>query len=78
VNGRPVGFDPASFRGPFLDVLAFAQYLLPLAVLELYLRAKASKSALRAGMTAALLAACTVGLGIGIFGATMAMWLPHM
>jgi hypothetical protein len=78
VNGRPVGFDPASFRGPFLDVLAFAQYLLPLAVLELYLRAKASKSALRAGMTAALLAACTVGLGIGIFGATMGMWLPHM
>lgn len=78
VSGGPVGFDPVSFRGPFLNGLAFAQYLLPLAVLELYLRANSGSSALRAGVTAALLASCTAALGIGVFGAAMAMWLPHL
>jgi len=33
----PVGFDPKTFTGPFLNFLSFACYLLPLAVLELYL-----------------------------------------
>jgi uncharacterized membrane protein len=37
---RPVGFDPKTFSGPLLTFLAFAQTLLPLAVLELYLRAR--------------------------------------
>src|SRR6267378_4433402 len=36
----PVGFDPTTFRGPLLTFLSFASYLLPLAVLELYLRAQ--------------------------------------
>jgi hypothetical protein len=32
----------AKFRGPFLSFLSFAQYLLPLAVLEIYLRTRAA------------------------------------
>jgi uncharacterized membrane protein len=36
----PFGFDPVTFRGPFLTIMTFAQYLVPLAVLEIYLRAK--------------------------------------
>ena len=40
VNQGPVGFDPKTFRGPFLSFWAFADYLLPLAILELYLRTK--------------------------------------
>lgn len=78
VNGGPVGFDPATFRGPFLDVLAFAQSLLPLAVLECYLRAQASRNPLAKGTMAAALATLTVMMGIGIFGAAMAMWLPRL
>lgn len=78
INGGPVGFDPVSFRGPFLDVLAFAQYLLPLAILELYLRAKASGNALAGTAAAATLCAATVVMGIGIFGAAMGMWLPRL
>ncbi|HJU40716.1 MAG TPA: DUF2306 domain-containing protein, partial [Tahibacter sp.] len=40
VNRGPAGFDPQTFTGPFLTALAFAQYLVPLAVLELYLRVR--------------------------------------
>ncbi|WP_374583115.1 DUF2306 domain-containing protein [Pseudoduganella sp.] len=78
LNGGPAGFDPGTFRGPFLDVLAFAQYLLPLAVLELYLRARSSANARLQGVTAALLAGATLLMCVGIFGATMGMWLPRL
>lgn len=78
LNGGPAGFDPVTFRGPFVDVLAFAQYLLPLAVLELYLRARRSANALLQGATAGLLATATLFMCVGIFGATMGMWLPRL
>ena len=78
VNGGPVGFDPATFRGPFLVFLGFAQYLLPLAVLEAYLLATDSGSiAARIGM-AAVLVILTLAMGVGIGVATMGMWWPHI
>lgn len=78
VNGGPAGFDPDSFRGPFINFLAFAQYLLPLAVLELYLCAGRSRSRpLRALATAVLGAASTV-LVIGIGIAVMGLWWPRL
>lgn len=78
VNGGPAGFDPASFTGPFLSFLAFAQYLLPLAVLEAYLRCRDGGNAmLRLGM-AAVLALLTVAMSAGIAVAAMGMWLPRM
>jgi len=78
LNGGPVGFDPVSFRGPFLDVLAFAQYLLPLAVLELYLRAQASRNALACNAMTGVLALATLVTAAGILGAAMGMWLPRL
>ncbi|MDQ4624687.1 DUF2306 domain-containing protein [Janthinobacterium lividum] len=78
VNGGPAGFDPASFTGPFLSFLAFAQYLLPLAVLEAYLRCRDGGNAmLRLGM-AAVLALLTVAMSAGIAVAAIGMWLPRM
>lgn len=72
----PFGFDPTTFQGPFLTFMAFAQYLLPLAVLELYLRAQDRASAPgRIAMAAGLLA-LTVAMGLGIFAASMVFWLP--
>jgi hypothetical protein len=77
-KGRPVGFDPVTFQGPFLVALTFGQTLLPLAVLELYLRARQSGGAgVRLAM-AALLAALTVVMGVGIVAAGLYLWLPHM
>lgn len=78
LNGGPAGFDPATFTGPFLSFLAFAQYLLPLAVLELYLLSrKQDGMAARAGM-AALLVLATGVTGVGTAVATLGMWLPRM
>ena len=78
VNGGPVGFDPATFRGPFLVFLGFAQYLLPLAVLELYLRATDSGSAASRSAMAAVLVILALAMGVGIGVATMGMWWPHI
>ncbi|KKO64087.1 hypothetical protein VM94_02229 [Janthinobacterium sp. KBS0711] len=78
VNGGPAGFDPQTFTGPALSILAFAQYLLPLAVLEAYLRCRDGGNAmLRLGM-AAVLALLTVAMSAGIAVAAMGMWLPRM
>lgn len=78
VNGGPAGFDPQTFTGPALSFLAFAQYLLPLAVLEGYLRCRDGGSAAARWTMAALLACMTVAMGAGIAVAGMGLWLPHM
>ena len=76
LNRGPFGFDPNTFTGPFLTLLAFAQYLVPLAVLETYFRAQDRGGAPgRFAMTAGLLV-LTVALGAGIFTVTLGVWLP--
>jgi hypothetical protein len=74
----PVGFDDNTFTGPFLTALTFAQTLLPLAMLELYLRAKNNGSPTMQKATAVTLFILTIAMGAGIFGATMGMWLPRV
>jgi hypothetical protein len=66
------------FQGPFLDFLSFTQYLLPLAVLELYLRAqdRAGASGKSAMVTGLLV--LTAAMGVGVFGATVGMWLSRI
>lgn len=76
VNGGPVGFDPKTFTGPALNVLVFGESLLPLALLELHLRARHAGGPRLQLAAAAGLALLTVAMGLGIFGASMAMWLP--
>jgi len=76
LNDGPVGFDPETFQGPTLTFLAFANSLVPLAVLELYLRAQTRSGVPGRIAMAAALFVLTVAMGIGIFGATMGMWLP--
>lgn len=76
LNDGPVGFDLETFQGPALTFLSFANSLVPLAVLELYLRAQTPSGAPRRLAMAAALFVLTVAMGIGIFGATIGMWLP--
>ena len=76
LNHGPFGFDPATFRGPFLTFISFAQYLVPLAVLEIYFRTQQrARAAGRFAMAAGLLV-LTIALGSGIFAVTMAIWVP--
>lgn len=80
VNGGPVGFDPETFIGPFLTALALFTYAIPLSliVLELYLLAQRKQDKALCLSISALIFLCTVIMGIGIFGATLGLWLPHM
>ncbi|MEN1727379.1 MAG: DUF2306 domain-containing protein [Pseudomonadota bacterium] len=73
-----IGIDWDTFTGPFLYVLGFAQYLVPLAMLEWYFHVQRSqRAAMQVAFTLTLLL-LTVYMSVGIFAATMGMWLPRM
>ena len=73
-----LGIDMKTFTGPFLSFWAFGQYLLPLAVLELYLHTQDRAGTPGRFTMATALFVLTVAMGIGIFEATMGMWLPRL
>ncbi len=75
---RPVGFDGEQFVGPFLTTLTFAQTLFPLVILESYFWAQERAGGRGKMIVAAGLALLTCAMGVGIFGASMGMWLPRM
>jgi hypothetical protein len=77
VNQGPLG-STSSLDGPFDLTIAFASYLLPLGILELYFRAQDSHNAGRKWLTSGLLLAATAFMAVGIFGAYMFMWSPHL
>src|SRR5258708_14982197 len=78
LNHCPFGFDPTTFSGPFLTFLSFAQYLVPLAVLEIYLRTQSRGGTLGRFAMAAGLFVLTVAMGVGIFAVTIGVWLPRV
>lgn len=78
INSGPVGFDKATFTGPFLTFWVFAQYLIPLAVLEFYFIAREGKKIVQKYSASALVFLCTLCTGVGTFVAFMGMWLPRM
>ena len=78
LNQGPVGFDPETFTGPFLTFLGFAQYLIPLALLQAYFYAQDRGTAVaRYAMTGTLAVGTLVTL-VGTAAATMMMWLPYL
>ena len=78
VNGGPFGFDPRTLTGPFLSFMTFAQYLGPLAVLELYLEAGPKASARRRGATGIGLILVTLAMAAGIGLIAAGSWLPNI
>ena len=78
LNRGPFGFDPATFSGPFLTFISFGQYLVPLAVLELYFHVQKHPDSLRRLATATILFLLTLGMAAGIVGVTMAAWAPAL
>ncbi len=77
-HGKPVGFDPVSFSGPFLTVLYVLVYIMPLVFLEGYLRAYSKGSANQQLATATGVLLLSLVIAFGVFGATMGMWLPRI
>lgn len=78
VNRGPFGFDPATFSGPFLTFISFAQYLAPLAVLEIYFQTQQRAGAVGRFAMATGLILLTLGLGAGILATTIFAWVPQI
>jgi uncharacterized membrane protein len=76
-NQGPAGFDAETFSGPALTAIAFLSYLLPLAVLELYLRAQRAGAGARLAMAGGL-GVLTLLTAAGIASAAMILWLPRL
>jgi Predicted membrane protein (DUF2306) len=74
----PVGLDTTTFTGPLPTILSYAQYLIPLAVLEIYLRAQDRPGVLRRLATAGMLFVLTLAMAAGLFAVTMTAWVPQV
>ncbi len=73
-----IGIHWETFTGPFLYFLGFAQYLLPLAVLQWFFYCEGQPSPASHMAFSITLFGLTALMTIGIFAATMGMWLPMM
>lgn len=78
VHQAPVGFDPDTFKGPFLSFLTFGQYLVPLCFLELYFLAKDHSKPLGNMAMAIVTTVAILIIATGIFAASMGMWIPRL
>jgi hypothetical protein len=74
----PVGFDPETFTGPFLNFLGFMVYVFPQAIVAFYFLAKKSEQPAIKWVFSALLFLITIGTMLGIAAATMGLWVPRM
>ncbi len=72
------GMDFNTFTGPFLYFAGFAQYLLPLAVLELYFWAQKPKNKAWRGAVAGVITVFSAYMAVGIFAITMGFWIPRV
>lgn len=80
VNQAPVGFNPETFTGPFLWVLSTFAYAVPISIilLEMYFYAQKKQNQAFSNATSLTIFLFTIIMAIGIFGATMGMWLPRI
>lgn len=77
VNRGPVGMTD-DMSGPADIVLTFGSYLIPLAILELYVVAgKSANSALKS-VAAVLVLSAAAFTAIGVFGTVVLMWAPYL
>ncbi len=77
-NRGPAGFDPRTFTGPTLTAIAWGQFVLPLAVLEAYLRVQQHGSpGTRRAMAAAVWVLTLLTLA-GIAAATLVLWARRL
>jgi Predicted membrane protein (DUF2306) len=80
INQAPVGFNPETFTGPFLWVLSTFAYAVPISLilLEMYFYAQKKQNQVFSNITSVIIFLFTIIMTIGIFGATMGMWLPRI
>ena len=77
LNQGPVGMTD-TLSGPADIALVFGSFLVPLAVLELYLAAQRSRSAAFRRSTSAVILLMTAVTALGVFGTVRFMWGPYL
>ena len=75
INQGPRGIT-AKMDGPFDVFWAFGSYLLPLAILEFYMRAKESRSVKMKIASAITISVSALLMMVGVAGLTLFLWLP--
>lgn len=78
IHRAPVGFDPETFTGPFLNALGVFVYIFPQLAVWFYFYVMGSKNTFLKWAFSSLLFLITLGIGIGTFAATKGMWLPRL
>ncbi len=74
----PVGFDPKTFTGPFLNVLSVLVYVFPQVLVVFYFHVKQSRAPAPKWLFTILLFVITLGMALGIVAATLGLWLPRV
>ena len=78
VLAMALGLDVGGTTGTFLTTLSYAQFIVPLALYELYWRIRDHGGAALRIAAACALALLTLVLGAGIAGATAALFVPEI
>ena len=79
VNHGPAGFDDDTFTGPFLTIWGLGSFLLPLALLEVYLRVeKSGEGGINKLLTACTIILATLMMIAGTFDVATVAWLPSI
>ncbi|MDF2189700.1 DUF2306 domain-containing protein [Paraflavitalea sp. CAU 1676] len=78
IHRAPVGFEPKTFTGPFLNFLGVFVYIFPQIIVAWYFKSRFSDSATNKWLFSFVLLLLTLGTAIGTFGAVMGMWLPRI
>ncbi|MFK8030491.1 MAG: DUF2306 domain-containing protein [Gammaproteobacteria bacterium] len=73
-----IGVEWETLTGPYIYFLTFAQYLLPLAMLEWYFYCERQSTPSMLIAFSTTLFTLTALMAFGIFAATMGLWLPGM
>ncbi len=77
INQGPAG-STENLDGPFDMVWAFANFLIPLFILEIYFITQKKSTSIGKYLMAVGLFIFTIIMGIGIFGAFAFMWKPYL
>ncbi len=78
IFGGGVGIDVKTFSGPFLEMANFAQYLLPLALLEIYFLVQKPKYQQYRPAVAGLIIFFSGIMLVGILSISSVWWLPKI
>lgn len=75
---RPFGFDSVTMTGPFVTFMSFGQFLVPLAFLEIYLRAQDRPGSLRRIAAASAVFVGSLAMIAGLLAVAGAIWVPQV